>query len=68
MTLKLLRPDQVADRLNASKRTVYRLIDAGCFVALKVGACLRVTEQSVEKYIRKQMEIYAIDHDLLDLD
>lgn len=61
--MKLLRPDQVADRLNISKRTVYRLIEAGAFVPLRVGASLRVTEQSVDKYIRRQLELYAIGND-----
>ena len=66
MSLKLLRPDQVAERLNVSKRQAYRLIDAGCFASLRVGACLRVTEQSLERYIRRQMEQYAIDNGLFE--
>ena len=64
--MKLLRPDQVAERLNISKRTAYRLIEAGCFVPLRVGASLRVTDQSVDRYVRRQMELYAIDNGIFN--
>ena len=62
--IKILRPDQAADRLNVSKRTVYRLIQAGHFVCLKVGGSVRITEPSVEQFIRKQIEAHYIEHGL----
>ena len=62
--IKILRPDQAADRLNVSKRTVYRLIQAGHFVCLKVGGSVRITEPSVEKYIRSQIEQHYIENGL----
>jgi len=57
---RLLRPDQVADELNISKRTAQRLIKAGHFEALKVGGSLRVTESSLRKYIRRQINQFVI--------
>ena len=61
--IKLLRPDQTADRLNVSKYTVYRLINAGEFTTLKVGGSLRVVESSVDRYIKKQIEKYFIENE-----
>jgi excisionase family DNA binding protein len=58
---RLLRPDQVADRLCISKRSAYRLINQGAFSALKVGCSLRVMESSVDAYVRRQIEIHAIE-------
>lgn len=58
---KLLRPDQVALRLNISKRSVYRLIECGCFVVCRIGSCLRVSEASLERYVRRQVELYEIE-------
>ena len=61
---KLLRPDQIADRLNVSKRQAYRLIDEGHFMALKVGGCLRVTSESVDDFISRQISIHAVKNGL----
>ena len=61
--IKLLRPDQTADRLNVSKQTVYRLINAGEFTTLKVGGSLRVVESSIDRYIRAQIEKYFIENE-----
>jgi excisionase family DNA binding protein len=58
---RLLRPDQVASRLNISRAAAYRLIADGHFTALKIGASLRVTEQSVEDYVRRQIEVFILE-------
>lgn len=53
--IQLLRIDQVAVILNCSKRSVYRLV-AECEVsALKVRGSLRVTVESVNSYIRREI-------------
>ena len=58
---RLLRPDQVASRLNISRADSYRLIADGHFTALKIGSSLRVTEQSLEDFIRRQIEVFVIE-------
>jgi len=48
----LLRPDEVARILGCSKRTVYRLIEAGALDAVTVGVRrgLRVKASSLREY------------------
>ena len=48
---KLLRPDQVAQRLNVSRGKIYRLLAKKCFIGLKIGCSTRIVEDSLEKYI-----------------
>ncbi len=57
----LLKPDTVARRLAVSRRTVYRLVHDGKLVALKIGAALRITETSLERFIRKQAETFSLE-------
>jgi excisionase family DNA binding protein len=66
--MKLLRVEQCAERLNISKRQAYRLISCGCFTSLKVGHSLRVIESSVDSYLKKQIELYAVESGLIDFD
>jgi len=56
---RLLRPDQVKEKLNVSRSKVYDLIYGGHFIVLKVGASLRVTEKSVEDYLERQICLYS---------
>lgn len=65
--MKLLRPDQLAERLNISRSAAYRLIAAGHFVTLKVGGCLRVSESSVDRYLKKQIQLYEIENGTLGI-
>jgi excisionase family DNA binding protein len=66
MDYRLLRIDQAARKLNVSKRTVYRLVNDGHFVAMKIGASLRITEPSIDSYVRRQLEKFYIDNGLAD--
>jgi excisionase family DNA binding protein len=66
MDYRLLRIDQAARKLNVSTRTVYRLIDEGQFVSLKIRGSLRITEPSIESYIRKQLEKFYIENGYAD--
>lgn len=53
--IQLLRIDQVAVILNCSRSSAYRLV-AECEVeALKVRGSLRVTVESVNSYIRREI-------------
>ena len=60
--LKLLRVDQLAEKIGVSKRTAYRLVAEGHFRACKIGGSLRVTERSVIEYIERQLSVYAIEN------
>jgi excisionase family DNA binding protein len=63
---RLLRADQAAKVLNISTRSVYRLAGEGHFVCLKVGGSLRITEQSVNKYINSQIQKFYLDGNFKD--
>ena len=63
---RLLRADQAAKVLNISTRSVYRLAGEGNFVCLKVGGSLRITEQSVKKYINSQIQKFYLDGNFKD--
>jgi excisionase family DNA binding protein len=59
---RLLRPDQAAERLNVSTRSVYRLLAEGQLTGCKIRGCLRVRESSVDDYIRRQIALYALEN------
>jgi excisionase family DNA binding protein len=52
---QLLRPDEVAERLNISRASVYRLLDRGALRGVRLGdgpkAHLRVEPEEVDRYI-----------------
>ena len=49
----MLTLKQVADRLNVSESTVRKLVKSGQLKAVRVGVQIRITEESLEEYIRK---------------
>ena len=50
---KLLDVGAVAERLNVSRPTVYRLIAAGILPALRIGNALRVDACELESWLRE---------------
>ncbi|MCA1794614.1 MAG: helix-turn-helix domain-containing protein [Desulfobacteraceae bacterium] len=59
--MKLLRPDQVANKLSISKRKVYYLCQDGELSALKIGTCIRIVDASVDRFLEKQMQKFSLD-------
>lgn len=55
MSEKLLRPDQVAARLQVTREMVYKLINQGRLDALRVGKVWRITERSLDRYVAEQL-------------
>lgn len=53
---RLLRLDEVADRLNVSITTVRRLVAADELPVVRVGKAVRVRPADVEDYIRRVTE------------
>lgn len=55
MTNKLLKIPEVGERLGLNRSTVYRLIDAGAFPTVHVGArqATRVEESELDAYIER---------------
>ena len=51
-TPKLLAVGAVAERLNVSRPTVYRLISAGVIPALRIGNALRIDACELELWLR----------------
>lgn len=51
---RLLRPEEVADRLGVSRRTVYRLARDGEIGSVGVGSALRFTEIDVSAFIESR--------------
>lgn len=50
---KLLTLDEVAERLQVSRRTVQRHIKAGKLVAIKMNRAVRVRHSDLEKFIEE---------------
>lgn len=51
-----LRIDEVASILNASRRTVYRLVAEGDLQAFKVRNSLRIPREDLEAYMNRQIK------------
>lgn len=64
---RLLRPRDVMLRLNVSRSKAYDLIAGGHFMALKVDGSLRITEVSLQDYIRRQIAVYALENGVQDV-
>jgi excisionase family DNA binding protein len=43
--------EQVQERLKVSHDTINRMINRGDIMAVKIGRCVRIEMQSVEKYL-----------------
>lgn len=63
---QLLRPDQVAGRLNVSRRTAYRLIAEGHFKVVPVRGSLRIYESSIDDYLERQLYLYELENGVLE--
>ncbi len=61
MRKKLLRPDEVASLLNISRSSVYRLVSETHLVGLKVRSSLRITVDSVERYVERQIAALLLE-------
>ena len=55
---KFLTIKHVAEKLDVSDRTVYRLAAEGQLRCLKIRSALRVLESSFQSYLQRQIEIY----------
>lgn len=53
--IRLLRVAEVAVMLNCSKRSVYRLVAECELETLRVRSTLRITFESVNSYIRREI-------------
>ena len=56
-----LRPDQVADRLSVSTKTVHRLAAQGYLEAFRLsgnGSSLRIRQSSLQAYIEARVSIF----------
>ncbi|MCQ2474529.1 MAG: helix-turn-helix domain-containing protein [Clostridia bacterium] len=47
----MLSPEQVADIMNVSKETVYRMVRRGDYDSLKLGRIIRIPKACVLNYI-----------------
>ena len=58
MKQRHLDVNQVAQRLNVGRTTVYRLIESGKLPASRFGTahCIRIRENDVEKFIENRFE------------
>ena len=48
--------DKTAQNLNASSKTVRRLIARGELPAHRVGSCLRITDEALRSYLMRSRE------------
>jgi excisionase family DNA binding protein len=56
MEKRLLKRDEVAERLNVSTRTVDRLLDSGELPAVHVRSAVRIDPKAVEELVRRGQE------------
>ena len=56
---RLLRVDDVADRLSVAGVTVRRLISRGDLKAIRVGKAIRVRPEDVESYLQGRLVTVA---------
>lgn len=56
-----LTVQEVAEWLNLSPRTVYRLLADGQLVGLKIRSCLRIPETSVLDYLDRQKSLFLLE-------
>ncbi|QKW51058.1 helix-turn-helix domain-containing protein [Streptomyces buecherae] len=56
MTPGLLNVDQVAERLQVSRWTVYNLIRSRDLASMTIGRCRRISEAALTDYITRQTE------------
>lgn len=47
-------PEQVADKLQFTVRTIYRLIHEGKLPASKIGRKYRISEEQLERFMKAQ--------------
>lgn len=55
---RFYRVKEAAEVLNCSTRTVYRLIDTGELLAFRIRSSLRVSIESIDEYIRRQISAF----------
>lgn len=58
----LLRPADVASRLNISKSYVYRLMQTGAFPVVRIGTACRVRPRDLEEYIERNVHNLDSSH------
>jgi len=56
MSNKLLKPNEIAERLNVSKPQIYLMLRNGDIPVVRIGRCVRVREIDLEKYIQNNLE------------
>lgn len=53
MPPRLLTPDEAADRLQVSRRTLRRLVATGDLAVVRIGKVTRFTEAAIAGFIRR---------------
>lgn len=48
-------PEEIADKLKASRRTVYRWIEKGELKAFKAGKMWRITREDLEEFLGRSI-------------
>lgn len=53
---------EAADLLSCSTRTIRRMIEEGKLEAGKIRGCLRITMNSVDRYIDESIQAYQLEN------
>lgn len=61
MTNQLLKPKEVAERLNVSRSQAYVLIRDGLIPNLRFGRCVRVRPEDLEEFIESNISGISSD-------
>ncbi len=52
---KIYTPEEIAENLQASKRTVYRWVEKGELKAFRAGKLIRVTREDLEEFLGRSI-------------
>lgn len=65
-TKRNYRVDEVAEILNCSSRTVYRLVADGEIIAFRLRSALRVSSSSLEFFIKRQISAFQFENGIIE--
>jgi excisionase family DNA binding protein len=52
--IRYLTPEEVADQLRVSRKTIYRWLTGGALAGQKIGRGWRISEQALSEFVQSQ--------------
>jgi excisionase family DNA binding protein len=58
---KYLKPEEVAERYQVSRRMVYKMVALGQLKAIKFGGALRIPESALTEFVKPAKDVDDVD-------